>query len=210
MCNGFWGMGFSEDGGGEGEIGGLAEAVELLAEVGGDDGEPLLLAALEMTEEAKEAACLFRGEAAGALVPEEDEASAGGDLVDDGIEHRLSGGVGDIGEAVVEGEAALPAGEATRLDDAAAKLVAEGIAGGVLVGAHDELGLGVEGGDRIVMRTDGFAGAVKGDEGAEAGVLFEVGDGDAVDVLVGQARWVEAEVGADRSSVRLMSAGCLR
>jgi hypothetical protein len=154
-----------------------------------------------LAQEAEEATALFDGEAAEAIVPEQDEAGSGGDPFDDGIEGFLLAGVGDLLEAVVQREAALPAGKPAILDAATAELEAQGIAAGELVGAHDELGFGVEGGDGIVGRPEGFAGAVEGDEGAQAGVLFEVGDGDAVDVLVGEARWVVAEEVAEGVAV---------
>ena len=174
-----------EVGRGEGQVSCLAEAVELLAEMGRDDREPLLLAALEVLEQAQQAAGLGDGEAALPLVPEQKEASAGGDLVDDGVEHHLSGGVGDLSEAVIEGEASLPAGEATGADDAAAELLAEGIAVGEGVGTLDEFRFGVEGGNRVVVGSERLPSAVESDQGPKAGLLFEVRHRDAVDVLVG-------------------------
>ena len=42
---------------------------------------------------------------------------------------------------------------------------------------------------------------MEGNEGAEAGVLFEVREGDGVDIFVGCARWVDAEVVAERMGV---------
>ena len=187
--------------GGEGEGGAAAEAFEVHAEVVGDDGEALGAAALKLAEQANERAHACCGEAAEALVPEQEEASRGGDPVDDGLQRFLLAGIGDVLEAVVEGEAALPAGEALALDDAAAELKAEGVAEGEGIGAADESFVGVEGGDGIVGRAERLAGAVEGDEGAEAGVLFEVGEGELIDVNVGRGEGLAAEEAAEGAGV---------
>jgi len=152
---------------------------------------------LELAEEVEELAGAGVREAAEALVPEQEEAGGGGDLLDDGVESFLLGGVGDLVEAVVEGDEAAPAGEAAVGEAVAAEVGAEGIAVGVVEGATDESGLGVEGGDRVVVGGDGFAGAVKSDEGAETGVLFEVGEGDVVDVDEGWGEGLAAEEAAE-------------
>ena len=93
---------------------------------------------MEVAEEAQQLAGARGGEAAEALVPEQEEAGGGGDLLDDGVESFLLGGVGDLVEAVVEG-----------------------------------------------------------DEGAEAGVLLEVGEGDVVDVDEGWGEGLAAEEAAE-------------
>jgi len=195
-------VGLLEIAGGEGEVGAAPEAFEAEAEVVGGDGEALMLTALELAQQAEEFAGAGGREAAEALVPEEEEAGGGGDLLDDGVEGFLLGGVGDVLEAVVEGEAALPAGEAAVGDDAAAELLTEGVAQGEGVGALDEFGFGVEGGDRVVVGAEGFAGAVEGDEGAQTRFLFEIGEGDGVDVFVGEAWRAVAEVGAEGWAAR--------
>jgi len=167
--------------------------VEAEVEIVGEDGHPLGLVALDFAEEGEQAAGAGGREAAEALVPEQEEAGRGRHSLDDSVEGFLLARVGDLLEAVIQREAALPAGEASPLDHATAELEAEGIAAGELVGAHDELGLGVKGSHWVVAGSEGFAGASEGDESTQAGVLFEVGDGDAVDVLVGFAGRVDAE-----------------
>ena len=181
----------------------MPQEAEALAQVIGDDRGALRFAALEVPQEAEELARPGNGEAAQAVVPEQEKAGRGRCPFDDGVEGVLLAGVGDLLEAEVEREAALPAGEAAALDSTAAELVAQRIAAGELVGTHDELGLGVERGDGVVVGTEGCAGAVEGDEGTQASVLFEVGDGDAVDVLIGFTGRVDAEEVAKRLAVRV-------
>ena len=86
---------------------------------------------------------------------------------------------------MVAGEAAAPAGAAAVAIAAAAEVVGEA----------GEAGRGVEGGDGV--GADGAAGAAEGDEGAAAGVLVDVRQGEAVGVYERRAGPLATKVGAE-------------
>ncbi len=138
-----------------------------------------------VAQETDQAQGAFERETGESHALENREPGIGGDEVDDRVEGFLLTRISQFRKDVVEGEAALPAGEAATGDAATPELEAQGVAVGKGVGAHHESGFGVEGGHWI--GTDGFAGTLQGNDRAQAGVLFEVRQGDLVDILVWQA-----------------------